>query len=256
MACCGYASGWAKLSLGCLALASLFQVVAWSTPSWMIGASGGTTTRVGLWKTRICTSVCLESSVDISYKNDAFRTTQAMETIAFILLLLMPILAGVYVMSDRFRTRTIASWCMTGCFVTAAFMLMGMIAWLVYVTDPWAVSYSFGFSIIALVLVAISGILLIPDVDENNSYRICADCTTSGPSDRTKTRSVSPDMSTGRSLSRNDRTTPLNSRSEYDQMPRPMLTPVEKTGSANRNLRPATFNNISAVTLQRDRAGY
>lgn len=135
-------------------------------------------------------------------------------------------------------------------------MLMGMIAWLVYVTDPWAVSYSFGFSIISLVLVAISGILLIPDVDENNSYRICADCTTSGPSDRTKTRSVSPDMSTGRSLSRNDRTTPLNSRSEYDQMPRPMLTPVEKTGSANRNLRPATFNNISAVTLQRDRAGY
>lgn len=110
--------------------------------------------------------------------------------------------------------------------------------------------------IIALVLVALSGILLIPDVDENNSYRICADCTTSGPSDRTKTRSVSPDMSTGRSLSRNDRTTPLNSRSEYDQMPRPMLTPVEKTGSANRNLRPATFNNISAVTLQRDRAGY
>uniref|UniRef100_A0A8W8IFN7 Uncharacterized protein n=1 Tax=Magallana gigas TaxID=29159 RepID=A0A8W8IFN7_MAGGI len=99
MACCGYASGWAKLSLGCLALASLFQVVAWSTPSWMIGASGGTTTRVGLWKTRICTSVCVESSVDISYKNDAFRTTQAMETIAFILLLLMPILAGVYVMS-------------------------------------------------------------------------------------------------------------------------------------------------------------
>lgn len=140
--------------------------------------------------------------------------------------------------------------------IIAAFMLMGMIAWLVYVTDPWAVSYSFGFSIIALVLVAISGILLIPDVDENNSYRICADCTTSGPSDRTKTRSVSPDMSTGRSLSRNDRTTPLNSRSEYDQMPRPMLTPVEKTGSANRNLRPATFNNISAVTLQRDRAGY
>lgn len=50
--------------------------------------------------------------------SDAFRTTQAMETIAFILLLLMPILAGVYVMSDRFRTRTIASWCMTGCFVT------------------------------------------------------------------------------------------------------------------------------------------
>lgn len=179
--------------------------------------------------------------------------------------------AGPFILSDHFSRispyyitcmwKEIQFWkkfwlCVNFFFIPAALLLMGMIAWLVYVTDPWAVSYSFGFSVIALVLVAISGILLIPDVDENNSYRICADCTTSGPSDRTKTRSVSPDMSTGRSLSRNDRTTPLNSRSEYDQMPRPMLTPVEKTGSANQNLRPATFNNISSVTLQRDRAGY
>jgi hypothetical protein len=36
MACCGYATWWAKISWICVMLASLFQVVAWSTPSWMI----------------------------------------------------------------------------------------------------------------------------------------------------------------------------------------------------------------------------
>ena len=131
---------------------------------------------------------------------------------------------------------------------------MGLISWLVYVADPWAVSYSFGFSVISLFLVIIAGLLLIPDVDETNSYKLCADCTASGSG--SKPRSVSPDDSISRAASRNDRTTGLKSRSEYDHAPRPMLTPVEGSGGADRNLRPATFNNISPLTLQRDRVGY
>ncbi|XP_061194079.1 uncharacterized protein LOC133202300 [Saccostrea echinata] len=255
MACCGYASWWAKLSWGCVMLGSLLHVVAWSTPSWMIGTSGGTTTRVGLWKTRTCTSTCTETSVDISYKNDSFRTTQAMETIAFILCLLIPILLGVYVMSDRFRSPRLAAWCMAGCFVTALFLLMGMIAWLVYVTDPWAVSYSFGFSVIALVLTFIAGFLLIPDIDEERSYGFCTDCNSSGSDGRKKPRSVSPDFSSERSFSRNDRITPLSSRSEYDRMPQPM-TPVENSWNRSNMSSSATYNNISPITLQRDRVAY
>lgn len=131
---------------------------------------------------------------------------------------------------------------------------MGLISWLVYVADPWAVSYSLGFSAISLFLVIIAGLLLIPDVDENNSYKLCAECTASGSG--SKPRSVSPDVSISRPASRNDRTTGFKSRSEYDHAPRPMLTPVEGSGGADRNLRPATFNNISPLTLQRDRVGY
>lgn len=133
---------------------------------------------------------------------------------------------------------------------------MGMVTWFVYVTSPWDVSYSLGFSVIALVLMIIAGLLLIPDVDEEHSYKFCTDCFNHHSDGRSKSRSVSPDFHSDRFRYRNDRSAAVTAQSEYNQTPRPMMTPVENAGNGGKSYRPATFNNISATTLQRDRVGF
>lgn len=49
-------------------------------------------------------------------------------------------------------------------YFSAFFGFVGMICWLAYVPDPYVVSYSFGLTVLASLLAAIAGCLMIPEV--------------------------------------------------------------------------------------------
>ena len=148
------------------------------------------------------------------------------------------------------------------------FLILGIIIWMTYVVDPWTVSYSFGFTVIACILVITAGLLLIPEVDDNRQYwfnifnkssRDSSPSTSSlrERSSRSRSRSVSPYPSR-RSLrsSTDPRLTP--GRSVYDSMPSPAVTDTPRTvlTAGGSTYRPATYNDISNVRLQRDGVGY
>ena len=139
-----------------------------------------------------------------------------------------------------------------------------MIIWLVYVTDPWSVSYSFGFTIIALILLITAILFLFLELNEERCYWF-NDSRSSTPSyrgrgyTRNSSRSVSPYPSRSRSPDRSrgrTRMTTLSDKADYDRMPSPMSPEKPENSLSSRNFRPATFNNVSNLSLQRDTVGY
>ncbi|KAL4228066.1 hypothetical protein ACF0H5_013502 [Mactra antiquata] len=165
MACCGPASIWAKIAFVVIIIGLILQIVAIATVSWMVYQISTSSMRVGLWRLRTCTSVsCSEGDVPDTLKDGNFTATQALEIITLIMMLACCIVIGLYCFLPSAGQNWFASTCIVMCFITALFGFTGIICWLVYIKDPYIVSYSMGIALLAIFLAWIAGVLLIPDI--------------------------------------------------------------------------------------------
>lgn len=173
MACCGTASLWAKIALIVAMIAMVLDIAGFATISWMVYQITTNSIRVGLWQMKSCAgTACTEGTISSTLKNANFTATQAFEIMLFVLLLLTPIVIAIYVFVRAARGKCLAITAIVMCFSAAFFGFIGMICWLVYVQDPYVVSYSLGLTVLASILACIAGLLLFPDVLDDNRRQI------------------------------------------------------------------------------------
>lgn len=173
MAFCGTASLWAKIALVVIIIAMVLDIAGFATISWMVYQITTNSVRVGLWQMKSCAgTACTEGSVSSSLKNENFTATQAFEIMAFVLFLLTPIAIGVYVFVRGARGNCLAITAIIMCFSASFCGFVGMICWLVYVPDPYVVSYSLGLTVLASILACIAGLLLFPDVLDDGRRQV------------------------------------------------------------------------------------
>ncbi|OWF51372.1 uncharacterized protein LOC110449280 [Mizuhopecten yessoensis] len=276
--CCGTSSLWVRFALALIIIGFIFETVGFATATWMFNNTSGET-RVGLWISQTCSgSVCTDSEVPSSYKDDKFRATQAVEILAFILYVIAPFLIGAFVFFEATRNQRMVIVCMVVCFVIGALLGAGMIVWMVYVQSQAAFSagYSMGLTILGGILAVFAGLLFIPETGEDYEFddRVVKargatpQYSRHHSSRRVNVRSISPSDDSSRGStpdyhsSRQTRKTydsmpsPMDTPKTYDSMPVPMSQTVYDDGvSTGRNFRPPTYNDVSGVTLQRDRVG-
>ncbi|XP_076104320.1 uncharacterized protein LOC143072999 isoform X2 [Mytilus galloprovincialis] len=271
----GTSTGWAKWAFVIMCIAPILFIVGFATNYWMQNDST-TVTSVGLWKAQTCTSgTCDTQSVPSSYKNDNFRATQAFEIMALIMFLVTPVFLGIYVFAAGARTYNYAVFCMVMCFVTAALLFTGSVLWIFALLTNFSIAWSYGLTLVALILAIIAGILFVPEVqnfnyfyghyeDEYDSYyekksRISPGNYTKNYSPRQPryARNIeSPPSTSSTSGSGRTISTSMSNSTTYDSMPQPMAVDNPNTLKVNnvsslQNSRP-TFNDVSAIKLQRD----
>ncbi|XP_060074765.1 uncharacterized protein LOC132554461 [Ylistrum balloti] len=274
--CCGTASLWVRFALVLIIIGFIAETVGFATATWMFNNTNGEK-RIGLWISQTCSgSVCTDSEVPSSYKDDKFRATQAVEIFAFILYVIAPFLIGAFVFFETTRNQRMVIACMVICFTIGVLLGVGLIIWMVYVQSQAAFSagYSMGLTILGGILAVFAGLLFIPETGDDDEYedRVMKSRTATPQysrhhsSRRVHVRPISPSDESSRESSPNYYST-RQSRKTYDSMPSPMETPktydsmpapvpqtVSETGvSTGRNFRPPTFNDVSSLTLQRDR---
>lgn len=163
-----------------------------------------------------------------------------------------------------------------------------MIVWLLYVDSQiaFSVGFSMGLTIAGGILAVFAGLLFIPEIYDDDSDYVNDRRNSRGktkpyardsrhPTSRqVAVRAVTPYDEPPRGSSRSFKSSrqtrnsydampsSMSTPKTYDSMPAPMDTPktydsypASMTGrnSTGGNYRPATFNNVSEVTLQRDR---
>lgn len=270
---CGTSTGWAKWAFIVMCVALILFIVGFATNYWMQNEST-TVTSVGLWKLQTCTSgTCDTQSVPSSYKNDNYRATQAFEIMALIMFLVTPVMLGIYVFAAGARSYNFAVVCMVMCFLTAILLFTGSILWIFALYSNFSIAWSYGLTLVALFLALIAGILMVPEVQNFNYYygeyedeyenyyekrskiRPTTNYSYSPRSPRYTRAIASPPPTASTSGSGRTISTTMSNRSTYDSMPAPMT--VDNSSGASmletpRNVRPATFNNVSEIKLQRD----
>ncbi|KAK6171206.1 hypothetical protein SNE40_019444 [Patella caerulea] len=169
MAMCSDASGWAKAALVTLIISVALHIAGWATLNWMAYSTTGNvlTYEIGLWQMKSCNDGdCKKVTLPESFVTGLFQGVRAMETLTFIGLFFTTILSAVYVMVEAARTRKVAVALLALCIVVAVCSFIGMILFLAYFPDPYVVSYSMGLTVLALLLVLVSGAFMIPDVTD------------------------------------------------------------------------------------------
>ncbi|KAK3594348.1 hypothetical protein CHS0354_019257 [Potamilus streckersoni] len=168
MGCCGDASNWAKFALIVMSIATVLDIVGVATTSWMVYKVSGSSIRVGLWRMSACTgTTCTENEVAEALKGDTFIATQALEILAIILFVVLPVVIGVYVHASSVRGKQLNIVAMVMCFAATSLTVVGTIVWLLYIPHPYVCSYSMGLTVLAAILASISGLLLVPDLIDN-----------------------------------------------------------------------------------------
>ncbi|XP_033749360.1 uncharacterized protein LOC117334044 [Pecten maximus] len=276
--CCGTSSLWVRLSLVLIIIGFIFETVGFATATWMFNNTNGEI-KIGLWISQTCSgSVCTDSEVPSSYKDDKFRATQAIEILAFIMYLVAPFLIGAFVFFEAARGQRLVIVCMVVCFVIGGLLGVGLIVWMVYVQSQTAFSagYSMGLTILAGILAVFAGLLFIPETGDDDEYEdrvfksraVTPQHSRHHSSRRVHVRSISSSDESSREStpnyysSRQSRKTydsmpsPMETPKTYDSMPAPMPQTFSESGiSTGRNFRPPTFNDVSTITFQRDRVG-
>ncbi|XP_069137670.1 uncharacterized protein [Argopecten irradians] len=278
--CCGTSSLWVRFALVFIIIGFIFETVGFATATWMFNNTNGET-KIGLWISQTCSgSVCTDDEVPSSYKDDKYRATQAIEILAFILYLVAPFLIGTFVFVESSRGQKLVIVCMVVCFVIGGLLGIGLIVWMVYVQTQAAFTpgYSMGLTIVGGVLAVFAGLLFIPETGDDDEYddRIVKQramtpryshhhaprrvhvrsITPSDESSRGSSRGSTPDYFTSRQSRKtyDSMPSPMDTPKTYDSMPTPMPQSVSETGiSTGRNFRPPTYNDVSSITLQRDR---
>jgi len=156
--------------------------------------------------------------------------------------------------------------------ISAALLFTGSVLWIFALFTNFTIAWSYGLTLVALIMMLIAGILLVPEVqnfnyfyggyqDEYESYyekksRINPTKNSYAPRSPRYTRNISsPPATSSTSASGRTVSTDISSRSTYDSMPAPMSVDhpsgVSSSGTSTIT-KPATFNNISDIKLQRD----
>ncbi|CAC5401949.1 unnamed protein product [Mytilus coruscus] len=137
----------------------VLQLIGFATPYWMYAYTGGVAVHYGLWQ--ICLPTCVKYDCGLPGCASAFKGTQALETLAFMILLAAVVLVAIqlFVMKDKDILKKSGSVC---CIVAGAFALIGII---VFATQNGIVTsnlhFSFAFCIIAAVGGIVAGVLLL-----------------------------------------------------------------------------------------------
>ncbi|VDI12049.1 Hypothetical predicted protein [Mytilus galloprovincialis] len=142
----------------------VLQLTSFATPYWMHIKMGTVDSHFGLWQMCLSTTSGTTECAQIECEKfgcPSFKGTQALETLAFIILLAAVILVAIqlFVMKDKDILKKAGAVC---CIVAGAFALIGVI---VYATQKGVqtsnLHFSFAFCIIAAVGGIVSGVLLI-----------------------------------------------------------------------------------------------
>ncbi|VDI08769.1 Hypothetical predicted protein [Mytilus galloprovincialis] len=157
----------------------------------------------------------------------------------------------------------------------AALLFTGSVLWIFALLTNFSIAWSYGLTLVALILAIIAGILFVPEVqnfnyfyghyeDEYDTYyekksRISPGNYTKNYSPRQPryARNIdSPPSTSSTSGSGRTISTSMSNSTTYDSMPQPMAVDNPNTLKVNnvsnlQNSRP-TFNDVSAIKLQRD----
>ncbi|XP_071170407.1 uncharacterized protein [Mytilus edulis] len=172
MACCGDASGWAKVGFICIFLAFGLQSAAFLTNYWMVynTAKDLFDIRVGLlWYTN-CTSACATSTTPSSYHSLFFTLTKIFEGVTIGLFFIIVVIYAFYVLADRSRTRATAISLIIILVTSVLFPIAGIVLWILQIDFPYFLAWSAGMSMIATGLAFFSMLCLIPDLKEYPYY--------------------------------------------------------------------------------------
>ena len=154
-------------------------------------------------------------------------------------------------------------------------LFTGSVLWIFALLTNFSIAWSYGLTLVALILAIIAGILFVPEVqnfnyfyghyeDEYDTYyekksRISPGNYTKNYSPRQPryARNIeSPPSTSSTSGSGRTISTSMSNSTTYDSMPQPMAVDNPNTLKVNnvsslQNSRP-TFNDVSAIKLQRD----
>lgn len=172
MACCGDASGWAKIGFICIILAFGLQSAALLTNYWMVykTAKNLFDVRVGLFWYTNCSSGCGTSVTPSSFQSLFFTLTKAFEGTATGLFFIISVIYSLYVLADRSRTRVTAVVLIISLAIADLFPVAGIVLWILQINHPYFLAWSAGMSMIATGLAFFSLLCLIPDLKEYPYY--------------------------------------------------------------------------------------
>ncbi|VDI57965.1 Hypothetical predicted protein [Mytilus galloprovincialis] len=137
----------------------VLQLIGFATPYWMYAKRGNIASHYGLWQT--CFPTCGKFDCGVIECSSALKGTQALETLAFIILLAAVVLVAVqlFVINDKDILKKAGALC---CIVAGVFALIGVI---VYATQNGVqtsnLHFSFAFCIIAAVGGFVAGVFLV-----------------------------------------------------------------------------------------------
>ncbi|XP_063419737.1 uncharacterized protein LOC134704884 [Mytilus trossulus] len=140
-------------------VSSVLQLIGFATPFWIYVKIQGVAVHSGLWQA--CISTTCTSGCGVFGCPNALKGTQALETLAFIILLAAVVLVAVqlFVMKDKDIMKKAGAVC---CIVAGVFAIIGVI---VYATQEGVkistLHFSFAFCVIAAVGGIVAGVLLI-----------------------------------------------------------------------------------------------
>ncbi|KAK7116334.1 uncharacterized protein [Littorina saxatilis] len=164
---CGTASGWAKVALLVMLAAMCLHIAGWVTQSWMVYEGEGSVilVTVGLWRQEACfQGVCSEFETDTLYVTVVFNVVRILETIVLCVAIIITVLLAVYVFIPAVRLRAVAIALVFLCVVTGLASMIGFIIFMIDVVPPFVVAWSMGLTVIAFLLIWMTGVLLLPDI--------------------------------------------------------------------------------------------
>ncbi|KAK3603095.1 hypothetical protein CHS0354_027876 [Potamilus streckersoni] len=172
MVCCGSASGWAKVACLLLVIALPLHIAGYATVYWLsiYTVAENYAAGIGLWKMENCSNNAYSNpcqtnqEVPASYRNSVFVATQALESIALILLIFATLFSALYILIRRLRTLCMALTIMIFCFLTVTFSMIGMILHVTNIPTNHYVNYSFGLTVFAFLLAFLAGVLMFADI--------------------------------------------------------------------------------------------
>ncbi|KAK3603098.1 hypothetical protein CHS0354_027882 [Potamilus streckersoni] len=172
MVCCGSASAWAKVACMMLVIALPLHIAGYATVYWLTvyTVNENYVAGIGLWKMENCSSNAYSSpcktNIDVpgSYQNGMFLATQALETVAVPFLVFSTLFSLLYVFVRRLRTLCLTITVVILCFLTALLSFIGMILHVTNIPSNHYVSYSFGLTVVALLLTFFAGVLMYANI--------------------------------------------------------------------------------------------
>ncbi|XP_005106378.2 epithelial membrane protein 1 [Aplysia californica] len=166
----------AKIALLLIIIANFFNLIIFTTTSWgIVNAATGNDAHVGLW--RRCSKLTTGCNDLDGYANEWVGAVQAFAIFGFVGINVACLLIVLYIFWDSCKSnKEVGMAASIICFVTAGCWLLAVIIFGAEFEDDPNVSgsddelgYSFGLAIVALLLEAIGGVLLLLEVLKGSS---------------------------------------------------------------------------------------
>ncbi|XP_052768276.1 uncharacterized protein LOC128208757 [Mya arenaria] len=164
------ASVWLKVSVVCLALATLVFVIGFATVSWMSYGGAYGSSDYGLWRHSGCDrSRCWSYKIsgywlDVQGWEDWYQATRAFECVGLICLGLALLITFLFVFVDRCKKRSALIATIVFTFAAVLAMVIGFLIFALKFDDvhaAYGVGWSMGLAIAGAILAFIAGVFLV-----------------------------------------------------------------------------------------------